>query len=98
MTAVEIRGALLELGLEEDIWLHELNPWDKIGTVCLQSTYHVYLDRFFDYKFNSETETLDIAVLDDDRSIKRSIDYSNIVCFNGIYRFERGVPHIKSFR
>jgi hypothetical protein len=48
--------------------------------------------------FNSVTETLDIAMLDVERSIKKSIDYTNIVCFSATHNIDRGVPSIKSFR
>ena len=98
MTVLEVRNALAEIGMSEDVWLHETNPWEKIGTVCMQSTYHIYLNKEYDYRFNSTTECLEIAILDNDRTIKKSIDYTNIVCFNGTHFFERGVPHIKSFR
>lgn len=98
MTVAEVKSSLAALGISEDVWLHETAPWEKIGTICMQSTYHIYLDRYYDYMFNSVTETLDIAILDPDRTIKRSIDYTNIVCFNGTYYINGGVQHIKSFR
>ena len=98
MTVLEVRNALAVIGMSENVWLHETNPWEKIGTICTQSTYHVYLNKEYDYRFNSTNECLEIAILDEDRSIKKVIEYTNIVCFNGAHYFERGVPIMKSFR
>lgn len=98
MTVTEVRNSLIALGISEDVWLRETRPWEKVGTICTQSTYHVYLHNSVDYMFNSVTETLDIAILSDPRIIAKSIDYTNIVCFNGSYYTDRGVQNIKSFR
>jgi hypothetical protein len=98
MTVTEVKNALTALGIDENVWLHETKPWEKIASICTQSTYHVYLDRNYDYRFNSDDETLEIAILDDGRSIKKAIDYTSIVCFNGVHYLERGVPIMKSFR
>ena len=98
MTVLEVRNSLIELGVSEDVWLHATNPWDTIGTVCTQSTYHIYLNKEYDYKFNSVTECLEIAVLDDARTVKKVIDYTNIVCFVGTHIHYRGVPMMKSYR
>lgn len=98
MTVLEVRNSLAAIGIGEDVWLHELKPWEKIGSICTQSTYHVYLNNEYDYRFNSTTEMLEIALLNDDRTIRKAIDYTSIVCFNGTHYFERGVPIAKSFR
>ncbi len=98
MTITEVRNSLMALGISEDVWLHETKIWEKIATICTQSTYHVYLNIDYDYRFNSTDEVLEIAILDDNRTIKKVIDYGSIVCFNGVHRFERGVPIMKGFR
>lgn len=98
MTVAEVKSSLADLGILEDVWLRETHLWEKVGTICTQSTYHVYIDRYVDYMFNSTTETLDIAMLDDARTIKKSIDYSNIVCFDATHYIYRGAQCIKSYR
>lgn len=98
MTVAEVRNSLTALGISEDVWLHESNPWQIIGTICVQSTYHIYLNPNYDYRFNSTNEVLEIAWLDDGRTIKKVVEYENIVCFNGIHGHEHGVPVLKNFR
>jgi hypothetical protein len=98
MTVTEVRSSLTALGIDEDVWLHETNLWQKIGTICTQSTYHIYLNPNYDYRFNSTTEVLEIALLNDDRTVKKAIEYENIVCFNGIHGYDGGVPVLKNFR
>lgn len=98
MTVAEVRSSLTALGIAEDAWLHESKPWQRIGTICTQSTYHIYLNPNYDYRFNSTDEVLEIAILDNNRTIKKVIEYENIVCFNGIHGHEHGVPVVKNFR
>ena len=98
MTVAEVRSSLTALGMSEDVWLHTTNPWYKLGSICLQSTYHVYLSPTYDYRFNSTDEVLEIAILDPGRSVKKAIDYESIVCFNGTYGHEHSVPVVKNFR
>lgn len=98
MTTTEVNNALIQAGLDKNVWLHETRPWEKIATVCLQSTYHVYLNPEYDYRFNSVDGVLEVSLMDTARTIKKIVDYSNIVCFNGTYYYDRGVPNIKSFR
>ena len=98
MTVAEVKSSLTALGISEDVWLNATNPWYKIGTICLQSTYHVYLIPGYDYRFNSTDEVLEIAILDPGRSVKKVVDYNNIVCFNGTYGYQQSVPVVKNFR
>lgn len=100
MTVAEVRSSLTALGIVEDAWLNASKPWQKIGTICTQSTYHVYLNPNYDYKFNSTDELLEIAIIDKNgnRIIKKVIEYENIVCFNGIHGHEHSVPVVKNFR
>lgn len=98
MTAIEMTNALASFGLSEDVWLNTLEPWNIIGTVCTQSTYHIYLNKEYNYRFNSTNETLEIALLDTNNTIKRVVDYSNIVCLVGTYKYLHGAPIMKGFR
>lgn len=98
MTKTEITAVLTSLDLSPNVWLHENNPWDKVSTICTQSTYHVYLNPDYDYRFNHTKELLEVAIMDNSRTIKKVITYDNIKCFNGTYIYSHGVPVQKNFR
>lgn len=99
MKAAEITAALTELGFQEDVWLHNSKPWEKIAKLCTESTFQIYFNPEHDYKFNSTLQILEIAYYaDPNRKIMRVIDYDNITCFNGTYYMLDGVPQQKNYR
>ena len=98
MTVAEVQSSLTALGLSEDVWLNAGNLWEKIGAICVQSTYHVYINPLYDYRFNSTDEVLEVAILDTERTVKKIVEYENIVCFNGTYGYQQSVPVVKNFR
>jgi hypothetical protein len=36
--------------------------------------------------------------MNNDRTVKKAIEYENIVCFNGTHGHEHGAPVVKNFR
>lgn len=100
MTKTQITAALAEMGLQEDVYLRQHKLWEIMASICLQSTFHIYLDIFHDYKFNSVNGQLEIYSIDkdDNRRLKRLVDYENIVCFNCTDYMYMGTPIKKGFR
>lgn len=98
MTKQEIIDSLAGLAIPTNVWLNQLGWHTIVGTVCLQSTYHIYTDPTHDYFFDTEEEVLKISFLDENRTVKRIVDFGNIVCFNGTHQIVRGIPYMKNFK